>query len=190
VGQDTNQQNRPAMSGHLDLLRAACARIEGRRRGTAYLISPRRAVTCEHVARGQARVPLHFSGGLRGAAVERADADADCALLRLDEPLRGVTPLPLGGSCAAGAPWRSAGYPAGAGRLPVLLSGVVSDPLGQDPRGSGALILLAAGAADGMGGQAQGLSGSPILLGGAVVGHLTRVLPDDEGDALRAPGGV
>ena len=173
-----------------DKLKDACAYIEvagsfGKRRGTGFLVRPDRVATCEHVVRGaaaDARIVVRFPSGERLATVEKLDAENDCAVLRLDEPLTGVTPLPLSQTSPKDAPWQAYGFPQATLQGGLLLDGKVQDPQGEDRRRSPSLVLFSPSAIGGA--ELQGFSGSPVLVNGQVVGHLKQVIPDADGGAM------
>jgi AAA-like domain/Trypsin-like peptidase domain len=171
------------MRDSLSLLKNACAYIEaGNSRGTGYLVSSEHVITCEHVVRGIAaggELRLRFPAGERSARVKELDAGADWALLELDQPLTDVWPLRLAAECPRGAPWEAYGFPATTGTAGVWLTGDVQDPNGDDPQGHASLVLFSREVAAGSGGQIQGISGTPVLVGGTVVGHIKRIVPDD-----------
>lgn len=184
----------------------ACALVEaegtwGTQRGTAYLVRSDWAVTCAHVVRGVPlgeHVLLHFPQGPRPATVKRVDAEADCALLHLDQPMEGVAPLWLSPSCSAGSPWEAYGYiitdagaPASdpgleapgleaplpeAGKEPVL-HGEVQEPDGEDLCRGPAVVLRARDTTPMD--LLRVLSGSPIVARHQVIGHLKQVVPDE-----------
>lgn len=79
-------------------LKAACALLEaGSARGTGFLVSADRLLTCNHVVRGAGEGPIlaTFSHGQYEAKVELVDAENDCALLRLLCPVPTADAQPL-----------------------------------------------------------------------------------------------
>ncbi len=60
------------------------------------------------------------------------------------------------------------------------LSGTVLDPKGKDKAKRASLILFSPQVAAGMASNVHGFSGSPVMVERLVVGHLSRILGDDE----------
>ncbi|MDY7232396.1 AAA-like domain-containing protein [Hyalangium rubrum] len=155
--------------------------------GTGYFVTPDKVVTCEHVVRrvkkdGQVLLSL-ADGSSHPAHLERVDASTDVALLRLPQGAPSLTPLRVMAEVARNRPFALVGFPKTMGGNPLLLQGVVHDPVGRDKRGASALVLYSDMVAAGRGALMHGYSGSPVVVDGAVVGHLGRVLI--EGDAER-----
>src|SRR6185295_3317473 len=133
-----------------DKLKDACAYIEvtgpwGKRRGTGYLVRPDRVATCEHVVRGasaDAQILLRFPSGERQAVVEKLDAENDCAVLRLDQPLSGVAPLQRGPRCAKDAVWQTYGFPQSNLQGGLILDGKIQDPQGEDRKRNQSIVLF------------------------------------------------
>lgn len=179
----------PPLEMSIEHFKRACARLQaGAAQGTGYLVRPDRLVTCAHVVRGvglggvvQAR--LHDSTADLTATIERIDEAADFAVLRLGTPVQDRPCLPIAAHASAEARWLAFGFPASTGTQGIALGGVVRDPQGRDARGVAAVQLFSEEAAAARGALLAGASGSPVLSGGAVIGHLRRVLPDDEGRA-------
>lgn len=167
----------------LDNIKNACAYIDaGGARGTGYLVSPDTLVTCEHVIRqvpdGQ-KVELHFGDTRCEAKVITRDDQADCAILQLTTPLNGIEPLNLTAhACRRGDTWDAYGFPSITKLSGHFLSGDVQDPTGKDPSNNDAVVLYSREIAAGEGAPPQGFSGTPILVGGYVVGHLKRIIPN------------
>lgn len=169
-------------------LKAACALVRGAAAvGTGYLVAPDLVATCAHVIpnapQGQT-VTLQFGFPppplVRTARVERADPEADCALLLLDEPLTDRAPLELGvGSASRLAPWFTFGYPEVAKADGTNFAGVVDDPDGRK-EGRPAIVLTSEKIAAGMASPIHGLSGSPVVVGRAVIGHIASIRPDSD----------
>jgi S1-C subfamily serine protease len=108
--------------------------------GAGFLISAELALTCDHVVRknkaSSCLVQLGGSGAGRASARQirlPAAGRADVAVLRLDEPARGIGPAPAGPAepPPAGARLEAFGFPGGGGGLaaaagiwaPVLVNG-------------------------------------------------------------------
>jgi hypothetical protein len=123
----------------------------------------------------------------------KANEESDWAILKLDSPVYGVRPLRRAESYRRGDRWLAYGFPTTTGEEGLVIGGRIEDPDARDPLGTPALQLYSDYAAAGRGGKLQGLSGAPVLVGGAVVGHLKRVIPDAdaaEAGAERAELGV
>ena len=105
----------------------------------------------------------------------KIDADADCAVLELTEPIAGIAPLPVAGA-PAGLEWTAYGFPGLAGDIGLPLNGTIQDPEGLDVLHRRALVLYSQQAAAAQGPPMGGFSGGPVMVGGVVVGHLKRVL--------------
>lgn len=166
-------------------LKRACARVQaGAIQGTGYLVRPDRLVTCAHVVRdlatgGVAQARFYGSETVVAAAVERIDESTDFAVLRLASP-QGMACLPVALNVSAEARWLAFGFPASTGEQGIALGGVVRDPNGKDALGVTAMQLFCEEAAAARGALLAGASGSPVLSSGAVIGHLRRMLPDDD----------
>ncbi|MFO0579757.1 MAG: AAA-like domain-containing protein [Polyangia bacterium] len=163
--------------------KSACALVDaGRARGTGFLVTPDGVLTCYHVVReaaSGARLQIHFAHGIYPARVDVCDPEQDCALLRLERPVTGVSPLQLAREPASrGAPFESYGFPAATFVSGLSLSGRVQECAGEDLARRVSLVLfspqITAGAA------LQGFSGSPVLCGGRVIGQLRQIVPDAE----------
>lgn len=180
------------MPTRLEEIKNACAYIDaGGARGTGYLVSPDTLITCDHVVRqiadGQS-VTLRFGALSREARVITRDRQADCAVLQMSSPLKGVEPLRLATKeCSRGDVWDAYGFPAVTREAGHVLSGDVQDPQGKDPFNNDAVVLYSREIAAADGAPPQGFSGTPVLVGGYVVGHLKRIIPssslDPEPDA-------
>lgn len=174
-------------------LKAACALIDAGKgvEGTGYLVAPDVVVTCEHVIRGANRgdkVDVHLGGNILPATLTEFDEQTDCAYLTLKEKIKEVTPLPLAGECRRKVEWDGYGYPGLAKGAAVPLNGIVMDPKGQDKAKRASLILYSPQVAAGMAANVHGFSGSPVMVERMIVGHLTRILGDDENPGKAAYG--
>ncbi|MGC9969560.1 MAG: TIR domain-containing protein [Bryobacteraceae bacterium] len=174
-------------------MKAACGRVEtpDGGQGTAYLVAIDRMATCEHVVQSVAEgeeVIVHFGADSRNATVLKKEAVGDSALLKLDLPLAGATPLPLAGRCARKAVWDGFGFVGLARTEGLPLEGEVLDPEHQDDLGHPALVLFSPEVAAGMAAPLHGFSGSPVLVEGVVVGHIKRVLSDPDNPGRPALG--
>lgn len=179
----------PPLEMSIEHLKRACARLQvGQTQGTGYLVRPDRLVTCAHVVRGaglggavQAR--LYESEAATPAIVEQIDEIGDFAVLRLSSPVHDRPCLPMAAQASPEARWLAFGFPASTGAQGITLGGMIRDPQGRDSRGVAAVQLFSEEAAAAQGALLAGASGSPVLSKGAVIGHLRRVLPDDENRA-------
>lgn len=172
--------------GHV---KAACARLTtADAQGTGYLVRPDRLVTCAHVVHSVGiggNVQAQFIGNAQvvDATVERLDDTADWAVLKLAAPVDGTQNLPIFSGSTVDARWLAFGYPAMAGEHGIALGGVVRDPAGKDSLGRPAVQLFCDEAAAARGAVLGGASGSPVISGGRIIGHLRRLLPDEENRA-------
>ena len=169
--------------GHV---KAACARLTtADAQGTGYLVRPDRLVTCAHVVRSVGiggNVQAQFIGNAQvvDATVECLDDTADWAILKLPSLVDGTQNLPIFSASTVGARWLAFGYPATAGEHGIALGGVVRDPAGKDSLGRPAVQLFCDEAAAARGAVLGGASGSPVISGGRIIGHLRRLLPDED----------
>jgi hypothetical protein len=155
--------------------------------GTAYLIAPDLAITCEHVVRRikeSERLLLNLQGKNCEARIIDTDPVADCALLQLEPCIDNVEPLPLGRGCVAGQNWTSCGYPelarlATGMATAVTLSGSVNNTRAKDPSGAESVQLSSPQLAHGA--DVSGFSGSPVIIDGEIVAHITGQLPAPDG---------
>ena len=172
--------------GHV---KAACARLTtADAQGTGYLVRPDRLVTCAHVVGSVGlggNVQAQFIGNAQvvDVTVESLDDTADWAILTLAVPVEGTLDLPIFAASTVDARWLAFGYPAMAGEHGIALGGVVRDPAGKDSLGRSAIQLFSDEAAAAHGAVLGGASGSPVISGGRVIGHLRRLLPDEENRA-------
>jgi S1-C subfamily serine protease len=161
-------------------LKAACISVRApARHGTAYLVAPTTLATCHHVVESAGKggeVELLFPGGVRTARVVETDERTDCAILQLAEPLPGGEPLPLAGRSEGRAQWDGFGFPSLAAGAGLPFFGMVLDPEALDDLGRPVVTLYSDMLAAGMAAPAHGLSGGPVVVGGAVVGHFSRVV--------------
>lgn len=185
------------MDGYRKMI-AACGRVTAYRlagmavSGTAYLIHPDLAATCEHVVRDidPSSLAINFAGRRYAATVLWLDHDLDCAVLKLSEPVSGVKPFVLGGECSWKASFDCYGFPSIANGAGTTMSGIVSLPSARDDNGKAVLELTSFEVAAGMASPIHGFSGSPVLVNGIVVGHLKRILGDPNDQARAAFGKV
>jgi hypothetical protein len=192
-------EQRAPQRDYLAPLRSACALVtcgDGPMRtiGTGYFVAANTVVTCEHVVRGakaDGTVALTlFDGSRHEARVERMEADTDVALLRLPQDVPSITPLKLVEGTERGRAFSVMGFPQMMRGVQLLLTGQVHDPVGRDRRGASAIVLFSDMVAAGQGALMKGYSGSPVVVDGAVVGHLGRVLVDNEGERPSAEMGL
>lgn len=160
--------------------------------GTAYFVSPTQLATCHHVVESaglEATVDLVLDDGETvPATVRRWDEQTDCALLEIAQPLPGRKPLPLAGACEQKASWDGYGFPALVKGEGMPFFGVVTDPEAKDDKHRPMTTLYSDQLAAGMATPVNGLSGGPVVVGGAVVGHFSRVLGTDEASGRPALG--
>jgi tetratricopeptide (TPR) repeat protein len=173
-------------------IKAACGLITtGTSKGTGYLVSQDRVITCAHVVEGMNtgdNAKFSLDGVQYDVTVAQVDSVSDCALLGLAQPPDKVSPLPLGKVPKWKAPWDGYGYP-GAGKGAGLpLEGVVMDPTGRDDQKINVLILASPQVAAGMAAPLHGFSGSPVVVEGAVVGHIKRFVQDPDNPLRPAYG--
>jgi tetratricopeptide (TPR) repeat protein len=150
-------------------------------RGTGFLITPDRVLTCYHVVAAlsetQAAV-VAFPSGRYEARLECGDPTRDWALLHLDEAVEGVSPLPLAlAELTAQASWEAFGFPSATLESGLGLAGMVHDPAGQDLAGRPSLHLRSNQLSGHS--QPQGFSGSPVVVSGQVVGMLQAIIPTE-----------
>ena len=178
--------------GWLQVIGDTCAQLEavgpwGRVRGTAYRLREGYMVTSEHVVRGVRAgdvVRLRFRDGEREARLLKSDAEADCAVLELAEPLPQGAPLPISSGYQAGAPWESYGYLDSVEQRPLsplVISGQIQVVEGEDPQRGPAVVLRTAEPLP------AGFAGSPVVVGGQIIGHLKS--PLGRGAADQGAGG-
>jgi len=180
----------PERSADPELMKAACALLDaGGSRGTGFLVSPERVLTCHHVVRSADDAPIlvSFPHGQYRARVELVDAEHDCALLRLTQPVPAADARPLllaTEPAARGAAWEGYGFPAATGQAGLLIEGRIQDPCGQDPALRPAVVLRSKNVTAGS--WLSGFSGSPVVVGGRVVGQMRQIIPDAQGGAQLA----
>ena len=179
------------MGETFEALKTACALVEGKRQGTGYLVHPRYVATAFHVVEGDTTVRVTFGDG--GASVsakvcEGGSSATDCALLELEQPLEGVTPLPLASALTKRTTWSGYGFPGLTHGSGVPIEGAVLDPNGQDDKGARALLLQSPLAAAGNASPLGGFSGGPVIVDGAVVGQLRKVIGDPDDNRRPAYG--
>ena len=179
---------------YLNILKPACGIVENGLgvQGTGYLVSPNQMVTCHHVIgerkKGEQVTVTFDDNQPRFVTVDDIDEENDIAVLRFAEAPEGRTPLPLAAPCDNGAPWQSYGFPLLGRGSGLPLFGQILDPLGKDSLKRTARQLYSPPVGAGLGAKVYGFSGSPIVVSGAVVGHLKRILSDDEEEGRSALG--
>lgn len=186
AGRPASRPPAPTVELTIEHVKAACVRLTTKEsQGTGYLVRADRVMTCAHLVESVGvggTATAVFAGSAEGipATVETMDREADWAVLSLPAPHADVRVLPRSTQAAPDSRWLSFGYPALAGDHGIALGGVVRDPLGRDDRDGPSVQLFCDEAAAARGAILSGASGSPVLCGGQVIGHLSRVLPDDE----------
>lgn len=169
------------------------------RRGTGYLISRDLVATCNHVVSTAVKVgtpdetptkiDIQFPGHKRQGNLLGSDPSADCALIKLTEPIleQSLLPLRLSDGCGSNEPFVAVGYPLIGNEQALPLFGHVIAPGWKDLKGGPASLLFSPPIAAGAGALAQGFSGSPVMVRGACVGHLKQVVPDPGHSAAGRP---
>lgn len=176
-----------------DDLKAACCMIEtADGTGSGYLAGEGQVITCEHVVRnikeGEGGIKLSFGQGDAAGTLVEKDVETDSALIKLDVAPAGVAPLRFARLCVRQAVWDGYGFPALAGGVAIPLQGVVMDPKGLDKKRRPALALFSHQITTNAG--MHGFSGSPVLVNGYVVGHLKRIIGEEEDNSKPAYGYV
>jgi AAA-like domain/TIR domain len=166
----------------------ACAYIEtAEEQGTGYLVTSDRVVTSAQVVRSVGpggRVSLRFPAGAREAVVERLEACAGYAVLRLETSLpASVRPLRRAVGCPEGATWKAYGFPGRDGGRGVLIEGQVRSAGSKEPHAVAPMQLYCPEIGAGLGVPPHALSGAPVVVKRAVVGHLTQVDVENGGQA-------
>lgn len=160
--------------------------------GAGYLIAPTLVVTCAHVIGNVAEnapVDVAFemlSRTVRALVIERDDA-VDAALLRLDDAVTDVAPLPFAESITPRAEFVAAGCPDLTGGHVLPLTGSILTVAGVDDRGESALVLYSEQIKDA---RPHGFSGGPVVVNGQVAGHLRRIVVDPTSTRPDAQMGV
>jgi hypothetical protein len=177
--------------------KAATCRIEaGGKTGTGYLVSKTLIVTCWHVVDNLAignAATVTFSGKDSPAPAElteKIDKHNDIAVLQLAQPIDGIEPLALGRAADRKTVWEGYGYPYLANGQGLPIDGTIDDPCDKDPDTVDSIVLTADKLRAGMASQPHGFSGSAVVVGGYVVGHLKRILEDNEFQGRTAFGTV
>ena len=125
-------------------LKASCALLlAGTQCGTGFLVSADRLFTCAHVIKdaGDGPIVATFSHGRYEAVVDLVDAQNDCALLLLKQPVpaRDAQPLAIATDpIPRSGEWLGYGFPAVAGSAGLLIDGRGASEqqsrMHQDPR--------------------------------------------------------
>jgi len=157
--------------------------------GSGYLIARQRIGTAAHVVKGwqegQAyEVTVGVNGKVCLARLLKVDLQTDSAVLAFDEELA-VAPLPIAETLVRGVAWEGYGFPAVAqktGTAPpgLPLDGDVKDAATSNDLGQPAILLYSAQIAAGAASPLHGFSGGPIVVEGALVGHFTKHIGDDD----------
>jgi tetratricopeptide (TPR) repeat protein len=172
------------MPGSFEALKAATCLIEcAGKKGTGYLVSANRIVTCYHVvdqarAGDTAMVTFTDHKPTRARVTDKIHTDSDTAVLDWLEPFADVLPLSFGRATIRKALWDGYGYPKLTGGQGLPIDGTIDDLNGKDTRGKAAFILTAGKFEAGTGAPAYGFSGSPVTFNGRVIGHLKRIVED------------
>ncbi len=170
----------------LQHIKRACARLTADSlQGTGYLVRADRLVTCAHVVGkiavgGTVEASFYDEAVPVQATLEHLDHNQDWAVLRLAQPISDRLPLPSIGDARAESRWVAFGFPTEAGPQGVALGGSVRDELSKVQDGAAAVQLFCEEAAAARGALLHGASGSPVISRGHVIGHLRRILPDEE----------
>jgi len=190
-------------------LSQAVARVEvqtpdGERRGTAFLVSQKHALTALHVVANRhaektvasGPIVLHFPSGQVGARLVLSDRLLDYALLELEKtPAEKLTegsgppvsplilaPITEEDLTEAPATWVSFGFP-DARPDGLWISGQIRSTLAQ-VGGAAAIQLFSDEAAAGQGAALAGLSGAPVFVNGTVAGILRWATLDEDGHSV------
>lgn len=146
--------------------------------GVAYLVAERYAATANSVVRDLNigdEVELIFNGPKVTATLHARNAEADCAVLKLNGSLAGVNPVNTATTVFPGAPWRAYGFPRSEEQARFSLTGDVR----RFPSNSSELGLFSWEVAAGHGPKLHSFEGTPVLVNGFVVGHLTKLFEGD-----------
>src|SRR5687768_14661653 len=182
--------------GTFEALKAATCLVEcGGQKGTGYLVSAHRIVTCHHVIKdareGQiATVTFTDREPTRARVTDKIDPDLDAAVLEWQEPFADIAPLTFGRATARKSLWDGYGYPQLAAGQGLPIDGTIDDLSGRDTRGKPSLVLTAGKFEAGNGAPAYGFSGSPVTFNGRVIGHLKRIVQDNAQKGYVAYGTV
>lgn len=183
--------------------RAAIARLDvydfedGRpvSRGSSVLIAPNEVLTALHVVASMhdarplgAHILVRFRGvggsiEVRTGTLDRSNIEHDAAVLRLDRPVEGITPLLL---AAEGLAADCFGYPqATEDNHPLDGLFLQIQVVAADARWNGRSVvqLSSPQVAAGQGLEVPGLSGSPVLAAGRVVALVRAALLNQHGQA-------
>jgi tetratricopeptide (TPR) repeat protein len=171
---------------NFEAMKAATCQINGPgARGTGYLVSGNRIVTCYHVIKQAAvgqPVAVTFPGHKTSQALvtDKRDEQWDVAVLEWRDPVSDIVPLRFGNATERKMVWEGYGYPGVASDSGLPIDGTVDDLAGKDTRGVVSFVLTAGKLEAGTGAPPHGYSGSPVVLNGLVVGHLKRILEDPD----------
>ena len=180
--------------------RSAIAKVtavspKGAVRGTGFLVAADLVATALHNIADRKETPLkpfeqiklEFPDYATAATLLEYDRDADCAILRCEQPPPPAKyrPLALQALERSGGEWETWGFP-NLQRLDGLtVNGDVTNHLGE-LEGQSVIQLYSKQLAAGIGGDARGLSGSPVLMRNVVVGLMRFALGAED----RTAGGV
>jgi hypothetical protein len=168
-------------------------RVDGETQGTGYLARQDLVISVAHVSGpvGARSKVFHFPSDAFGeheyaAETVAVDAAEDCAVMRLEKPIRGVVPIPAARSRSPGETWWAVGFPRSNGGRPFTYEGSITNPSALDDTGRIRLQLYSDHIAAGQGAEPHGASGSPAVTSRGVVGILDRIITD----ATRAEAGT
>jgi tetratricopeptide (TPR) repeat protein len=172
--------------GSFEALKAATCLIDcGGKKGTGYLVSANRIVTCHHVVdgarEGQAAIVTFCDRQpTRARVTDKIDTESDAAVLEWLEPFGDIAPLRFGRVTRRKVTWDGYGFPRLAAGQGLPIDGTIDDLDGKDTRGKAAFVLTAGKFEAGTGAPAYGYSGSPVTFNGLVIGHLKRIVEDPD----------
>jgi hypothetical protein len=185
-------QDRPMSEDHAT--KTAIGRVVGDTdKATGYLVGPACMITCYHAVRQQKTAIVYLNGETLSARVIFPDhteiaaaEEADIAVLELERPTTAKSLVVA--TYTRKRHWNTYGFPSiGEGAL-LPLEGKVLDWDALDTKGRKAIILYSHQVAAGMAARISGFSGSPVLIDGFVIGHLKRVLSENENPGRPALG--
>lgn len=172
--------------GSFEALKAATCLIDcAGKKGTGYLVSANRIVTCHHVVDGAregqtATVTFCDRQPTSARVTDKIDKESDAAVLEWLKPFEDIAPLRFGKVTMRKVTWDGYGYPKLAAGQGLPIDGTIDDLDGKDTRGKAAFVLTAGKFEAGTGAPAYGYSGSPVTFNGLVIGHLKRIVEDPD----------
>jgi nucleoside phosphorylase len=168
---------------HWEVVRSACLPIAtSNATASSFLLSRTGAITAAHVLNDNAtsHVELITGGMRRSAMVENLGESSDTALLRLDQPIDGVQPLPFSFDARPGDDAYIYGF---SRHLPEVGLGFevrIQDTHAKIP-GSERPRLVLSLPANVHAEELIGFSGAPVVVRGAVVGFVSQIVRGFDG---------